>query len=204
MKKSKVSLRAAAGSFLSGAALTAALVVPANLLDAYPDSFPNLTDAYDGYGFVYCFSCSIFDRGVDKPDDYNEERIDEILGMLDGAHPTSVGKTPNVIFLQLESFIDVNRLSGVRFVDGRGDPVDPTPYFTSLKETCGSGLLRVPTIGAGTANTEFEVITGMSHHDFGTGEYPYKSFLKKRACESLPFLLRERVLQRVLQLLLPS
>ncbi len=191
MKRSRVSLRTAAVSFLSGAALTAALIVPANLLDVYPSSFPNLTDAYDGYGFVYCFSCSIFDRGVDKPDDYDKERIEGILEMLDDACPTSVNKTPNIIFLQLESFIDVNRLQDVAFLDGSGNRVDPTPFFSRLKAENGSGLLRVPTIGAGTANTEFEMITGMSHHDFGTGEYPYKSFLQKRSCESLPFLLRE-------------
>ena len=191
MKRSKISFREALIAFLSGAAITAALIIPANLCDVYPGSFPNLTDAYDEYGFVYCFSCSIFDRGVDKPDDYDEERIKELVQMLDDARPTSVSKTPNIIFLQLESFIDVSRLLDVRFLDEKGNAVDPTPYFTSLKAEYGSGLLRVPTIGAGTANTEFEMITGMSHHDFGTGEYPYKSFLQKRACESLPFLLRE-------------
>lgn len=191
MKRSRISIRQATASFLSGAALTAALIVPANLFDVYPNSFPNLTEAYDGYGFVYCFSCSIFDRGVDKPDDYSEERMEQLLEMLSELRPAEVGKTPNIIFLQLESFIDVNRLLGVSFVDREGNTVDPTPYFTHLKESYGSGLLRVPTIGAGTANTEFEMITGMSHHDFGTGEYPYKSFLKKRACESLPHLLRE-------------
>ena len=191
MKRSQTSFKYAAVSLLSGAAISAALIVPANLFDVYPGSFPNLTDAYDEYGYVYCFSCSIFDRGVDKPEDYSEERINEILGQLDTSRPVSVGSTPNVIFLQLESFIDVSRLSSVYFVDAAGNRIDPTPYFTSLKADYGSGLLRVPTIGAGTANTEFEMITGMSHHDFGTGEYPYKSFLQKRSCESLPFLLRE-------------
>ena len=191
MKRSTRSLRTATISLLSGAVLCAALIVPANLMGVYPRSFPNLTDAYDEYGFVYCFSCSIFDRGVDKPQDYSEERIDEILADLNEAIPTAVTKKPNVIFLQLESFIDVSRLADITFVDASGNAVDPTPFFTSLKASYGSGLLRVPTIGAGTANTEFEMITGMSHHDFGTGEYPYKSFLKKRSCESLPFLLRE-------------
>ena len=44
-------------------------------------------------------------------------------------------------------------------------------------------------MGAGTANTEFETITGMSLHYFGPGEYPYKSILKKQTCESVPFVL---------------
>ena len=40
-----------------------------------------------------------------------------------------------------------------------------------------SGYYKVPSVGAGTANTEFETITGMSLHYFGPGEYPYKSIL---------------------------
>ncbi len=47
-----------------------------------------------------------------------------------------------------------------------------------------TGYLTVPVVGAGTANTEFEVLTGMSMQYFGTGEYPYKTILKKTDCES--------------------
>ena len=39
-------------------------------------------------------------------------------------------------------------------------------------------------MGAGTANTEFEVLTGMSMRFFGPGEYPYKTYVKNNVCES--------------------
>ena len=45
-----------------------------------------------------------------------------------------------------------------------------------------SGYCQVPSIGAGTANTEFEMLTGMSMRYFGPGEYPYKSYLKGKDC----------------------
>lgn len=48
----------------------------------------------------------------------------------------------------------------------------------------------MPSVGAGTANTEFETITGMSLHYFGPGEYPYKSILKEATCESAPYVLK--------------
>ena len=48
----------------------------------------------------------------------------------------------------------------------------------------------MPSVGAGTANTEFESITGMSLHYFGPGEYPYKSILKETTCESAPYVLK--------------
>ena len=47
-----------------------------------------------------------------------------------------------------------------------------------------SGYFKVPSVGAGTANTEFEVLTGMNLRYFGPGEYPYKTVLKDRVCES--------------------
>ena len=51
---------------------------------------------------------------------------------------------------------------------------DPIPNFRKLMEQYSSGYLWVPSVGAGTANTEFEVITGMNLDFFGPGEYPYK------------------------------
>ncbi len=188
MRKQERSLRAALIGMGASAVTALALILPLNLAGGYPPSFPNLSAAYDEYGFTYCFVCSIFDRGVDKPEGYGKGAILELLAEMDSKRPETVGeREPNIIFLQLESFIDVSRLkeSSVQFSE------HPTPFFSELKETYSSGLLRVPTIGAGTANTEFEVVTGMSHHDFGTGEYPYKSFLRKKACESVPFLLRK-------------
>ena len=43
---------------------------------------------------------------------------------------------------------------------------------------------------AGTANTEFETISGMSLRYFGAGEYPYKSVLSEETCESAPYVLK--------------
>lgn len=53
-----------------------------------------------------------------------------------------------------------------------------------------SGNLSVPSVGAGTANTEFEVITGMNLDFFGPGEYPYKTVLKEVTCESVSYDLK--------------
>ena len=57
-------------------------------------------------------------------------------------------------------------------------------------EDYSSGYYKVPSVGAGTANTEFESITGMSMHYFGPGEYPYKSILRETTCESAPYVLK--------------
>ena len=93
---------------------------------------------------------------------------------------------PNIIFLQLESFFDV------KYIENFSCTSDPVPFFTYLKETYPSGFLEVPSIGAGTANTEFECITGMNLDFFGPGEYPYKTILKERTCESMAYILKEQ------------
>ena len=46
-------------------------------------------------------------------------------------------------------------------------------------------------MGAGTANTEFEILTGMTLDYFGAGEYPYKTVLQDETCESMAYNLRE-------------
>ena len=184
-KSRKVMLKRALIGIVISALISFGLIVPLNLLGYYPYAFSNLTESYDRYGFTYCFTCSIFDRGVNKPDGYSREAVDELTARIDAETPVKAESNPNVIILQLESFFDVGRLADVTFSE------NPIPYFTELKETCSSGLLTVPTIGAGTANTEFELVTGMSHHDFGTGEYPYKSFLQRESCESIAYVLGE-------------
>lgn len=170
------------------AATGASLFLMTNLAltaEAVDDRFENLADAYGDYGFAYCFSCSVIDRGIDEPKDYSEARIDQILGALGGDSKAGHTLKPNIVFLQLESFFDVKSMEGVTFSE------DPVPVFTELKEAWPSGYLTVPSIGAGTANTEFEVITGMCLDYFGTGEYPYKTILQDTACETVCYDLRE-------------
>lgn len=48
----------------------------------------------------------------------------------------------------------------------------------------------MPVVGAGTANTECEVLTGMSVRFFGPGEYPYQTRLKSQAVETVAYNLK--------------
>ena len=149
---------------------------------AFSGDFGNLADAYEDYGFAYCFSTSVVDRGIEKPDGYDEMSMEEILRKLSETKGMDTGiMKPNIIMVQLESFIDVNHIKSMRFSE------NPIPNFTNLKNDFASGFLTVPSIGAGTANTEFEVLTGMSLDYFGAGEYPYKTILQESQSESIPY-----------------
>lgn len=150
--------------------------INSDILSGY---FGNLAQGYKDYGFVYSFSASVVDTGMSKPENYSEETIKAINDEID-TPDTSIDKTdmPNIIFVQLETFIDPYELNFLEYSE------DPIPNFRKLMENYTSGYLTVPVVGAGTANTEFEVLTGMGIRFFGLGEYPYKTILKERSCES--------------------
>lgn len=179
-------------------------------------NFGNIGNAYDEYGFAYCFSNSLLNSGIDKPKEYNEDTIKEILEKIDQlesrkaeestmqeettqdyvqettavqpAEPEEIKPTrerPNIIFLQLESLFDPQLLKDVEY----GMVVLPT--LEKLYRYYPTGFLSVPSVGAGTANTEFEIISGMNLDDFGPGEYPYKTVLSHSACDSICYDLKE-------------
>ena len=150
---------------------------------AFQNTNGNLVEIFDEFGFVYSFVSSILNKGIQEPEVYTKKSIESIVKTLTKDSQNAV--KANIIFVQLESFFDVTRLSGVSFSS------NPIPNFTALKQDYSSGLLLVPTLGGGTANTEFEVITGMNLDYFGTGEYPYKSILLEQTAESMAYNLKK-------------
>lgn len=91
---------------------------------------------------------------------------------------------PNIIVIQLESIFDTKYMKDFHVSE------DPMPMLTRLKQQYSTGLFTVPAVGAGTANTEFEVQTGMSTQFFGAGEYPFKTVMKDVSCDSIGYDLK--------------
>ncbi len=154
--------------------------------------FDNPINGYQDYGVVYGFCVTALDTGIDRPINYSREQVRKLKNKIakaleekEAAENPENSREPNIIFIQLESFFDLTQVKGLRLSE------DPIPFFHHLQETTTSGRLRVPVYGAGTINTEFEVITGMSTNYFGTGEYPYRSVLQKKTCESIAYWLKE-------------
>lgn len=170
-------------------------------VDSLSREYTNIQEAYANYGFTYCFVNSIFDNGISRPESYSEKSVKKITkdinsdknsdknsGKKTNKKDSDKGrskKKPNIIFVQLESFFDVDEVEGLKFSK------DPLPNFHKLMKNYAGGYVTVPTVGAGTVNTEFEILTGMSQKDFGVGEYPYKTILKKKTCESIAYDLKK-------------
>jgi len=183
--KSPVNLKKGAMISAVSTVICVVFITVLTVTGVIPGTFKDTIKAYDEYGFIYCFSRSFVDRGINKPDDYSKAAVDEVLDRIDLENDTKPEILPNIIVIQLESFMDPSAFKGVEFEK------NPVPNFTYLKDEYTSGILYVPSVGSGTANTEFEVITGMNLDYFGLGEYPYKTILRDKSCETICFNLRE-------------
>lgn len=90
----------------------------------------------------------IVDRYVDEADQLNRDRRP---GRLDDV---------NIVVVLSESFTDPTQMAGVRLED------DPISFTRQLMSETTSGTMLAQRYGGGTANMEFEVLTGMSMSQF--------------------------------------
>ncbi len=193
-KRFKLAMPLAA--FVGFVLLTAMVAALGMRAGAFPRHFDSLVDAYNDYGFATCFVFTFGQQGISRPEAYSPDAVTDILAEIDEdpnaaelIYPTFDEEDnlaqPNILFVQLESFFDVNTIKGSEY------SADPTPWFNRLCSRFPSGLLYVPTIGGGTANTEFEVISGLNLDFFGAGEYPYNTILQNTTCETMCYNLKE-------------
>lgn len=174
-KQNKLASTLAIGVFAFLIPMVTNAAVSNNILADY---FENIAQGYKDYGFVYSFSASVVDQGMTAPRDYSQEQVDTALSKVP-AKDTETEELPNIICVLLESFIDPKDINFLNFSK------NPVPNFDHLYQNYSSGYLTVPVVGAGTANSEFEILTGMGMQFFGLGEYPYKTILKSSSCESI-------------------
>ncbi|MDY3618215.1 LTA synthase family protein [Agathobaculum sp.] len=125
-------------------------------------SFPitnrfNMTTVYNEAGFNYSFLHNATQYSVQKPTGFSktetERRISETpVGENDPNHV-------NVLFVMSEAFCDITNNEHFTWSPGN----DPLQNFNKLKgsDRAVSGHLVVYNYGGGTANTEFDVLTGM-------------------------------------------
>ncbi len=161
-------------------------------------NFFDIRARYMDYGFSYSFLNSVVNNGVKRPSSYSKSSIDDLeyaLGATDSiasydsvmtakSSEIQTNVEPNIIMVQLESFIDPLWIKTIDFSE------DPIPNFRNIFNNYTSGLLTIPGLGGGTANSEFEVITGFSSNLFGAGEFPFNTLLSSNTSPSLAYYLK--------------
>ena len=103
--------RAKAGLLSTAAAAAALAGTWALAFHTYQLSaeFANLAYAYEDYGLPYCFLQTWLNKGIRCPAGYSSAAMDRVAGMIGEETPVNMGEPQtdvNVVFVQLESFID--------------------------------------------------------------------------------------------------
>ena len=129
----------------------------------------------EGYFYNFISSIPIFHKNIFKH--LKNETLDKtslVVNLMDTNNSQNITNINNIDFPHI--IVIMNESFGLvqNFVK-TNDSV--TPYFDSLKGLI-KGNLYVNTFGGGTANTEFEFLTGMTIGNYEYPVMPYNNFVK--------------------------
>jgi hypothetical protein len=139
------------------------------------------------HGILLSFLAEVPWALVGAPPDYSPASVARALGKYTASHHelSKSGPVPrvNLIVYLVESFMDPMDL-GYRYTS------DPMPHLRALRARHGDSHAVVPGRFGGSANTEFEVLTGMASSLLPEGSVPYRQYVR-RPIPSLPRALEE-------------
>lgn len=115
---------------------------------------------YYNTGFIGGFLYNLKVEPMDEPEGYSKAKIKEITEkyqkLADEKNKAVEEESPNIVFVMSESFSDPSRLNGVEV---SGEPL--VDYYEVADQTYSGNMLS-QNYGGGTANIEFEALTGFS------------------------------------------
>lgn len=105
-------------------------------------------------------------KAMDKPSEYSKKTMEKIAARYTkeankiNTSRANILTDSTVILILSESFSDPLRVPGISF------DIDPMPNIRALKDVTTSGLMLSPGYGGGTANIEYQSLTGMNLANF--------------------------------------
>lgn len=131
---------------------------------------------YEANGFIAGLLFNMHTDAMKRPDGYSHARMQQIVTTyansaknVNASRRAGALDDVNVVLVLSESFSDPMRLRGLSFAS------NPIPRTRSIMSRTTSGSMLSPGYGGGTANVEFEVLTGLSMGLFApqvTSPYP--------------------------------
>lgn len=126
----------------------------------------------------------------DIPKDENS-KPDSDDSLLSG-YPFDRQDDMNVVILQSETFFDIVKDKDKLGKNGIGLYEDILENFHKYQNLGISGDLYVPTVGGGTVNTEYEVLTGYSAKYFARGTIVFTSVIKDKT-DSIAYYYKDNI-----------
>ncbi len=150
------SLLGAAGSFAALVLLIVTVLGSSSLYESIGASNPyRLSVVFNETGFPYSFCHQFTTYTIDRPPNYSRSAAE---GWDQGGQSAGAPGI-HVVMIMDEAFSDITDEDVFTY----GAENDPLPNLHALRqeENCLSGHIVVPGFAGGTANTEFDVLTGM-------------------------------------------
>lgn len=142
------------------------------------------TGSYQKNGFVYAFAASGYSARTEASENYDEETVTAVAetAAAAAAADTAEKVQPNIIVIMSEAFTDIQSASELEY------DRELTPNFNRLAERYLSGRCMTSEFGGGTANSEFEVLTGYSTYDLPSGTVAYMNYVNQNVDSYVSYL----------------
>lgn len=131
-------------------------------------------------GFLLAFLGNVQSAIIRAPSDYAQDKLPAVLETVMGSKRdlTPVQRkenatAPNVVIVMSEAFWDPTVLPSVQYSE------DPLKFFHSLHDKQKQNYFMSPAFAGGTANVEFEALTGFSNAFLPSGSIPYQQYLTR-------------------------
>lgn len=117
---------------------------------------------------MYVWTKQLTKSIMDTPDNYSQEKINEIskkytkLAKKINENRKETISNQTVIYVLSESFSDPSRVDGVTLSR------EVIPNIKKIKQNTTSGLMKSDGYGGGTANMEFQALTGLPFYNFSS------------------------------------
>lgn len=126
----------------------------------------------DYNGFLLNFAIELRDSFVHKPSGYDVQKLAAQTAEYDAPTAQATAEDPTIIVIMDESFADF-RVLGQHFRTN----IDVMPFIDSLQENTIRGFALSSVYGGGTANSEYEFLTGNTLGFLPQGCVAYQQYL---------------------------
>ncbi|MCL2170136.1 MAG: hypothetical protein FWB74_08950, partial [Defluviitaleaceae bacterium] len=126
-----------------------------------------MEDYFNSRGFLYAFIHTHLRWEISQPEGFNAAQVREQIDALpapEGSHPAQL---PHIFMILSEAFTDLSESPYFHFHEGH----EPLYNFINMANEGHWGHIVVPNYGGGTADTEFDILTGINSRQFRATAY---------------------------------
>lgn len=140
---------------------------------------------YASQGFITSFTEMVNELPIEKPEGYTPDEAQSIEQELAATYDSTYGSSeqraaavaqfneikPTIVAVMNESFSDLSCFEQLQAAGYTGPA-----FYNSLPDTLVRGTMLASVAGGGTANSEFEFLTGATTAFVGLGKIPYQLY----------------------------